>query len=62
MLERAFGIEFGMTGKMHLAIFADDPRGLVGEDAGVEMMPVRGQFGITEAHGHLVRGGALEQL
>jgi hypothetical protein len=61
VLEGALGIELRMARQMDLAVFPDDLGGFVGEDAGVEMMPVRRQFGISEAHRHLVPRGALEQ-
>ena len=61
MLESALGIEFRMAGQMGLAIFADDLGRFVGEDAGVEVMAVRRQLGIAEAHRHLVFGRAGKQ-
>src|SRR5258708_3594920 len=49
MLERALGIELRMTRKMNLAVSSDDPSGSIRQDAGVEIVPVRCQFGIAEA-------------
>src|SRR5204863_1920321 len=61
MLECAFRVELRMTRQMNLAIFPDDLSGLVGEYAGVEMMPVRRQFGIAKVHCDLVVGGSFKQ-
>ena len=61
MLEGAFGIELRMARQMNLAVFSDDLGGSIGEDAGVEMVSVRRQFGIAKTHSHLVPSGALEQ-
>ena len=61
MLERAFRIELRMTGQMNLAILADNFSRLVGQDAGVEMMPIRRQFSIAKIHCNLVMGGSLKQ-
>src|SRR5581483_6939919 len=58
MLERTIGIELRMSRQMRLAIFADNLRRAVSEDAGVEMMSVRRQLGIAEAHCYSVFGGA----
>jgi hypothetical protein len=61
MLERAFRVELRMTGQVNLAVFADNFSGLVGEDTGVEMMPIRRQFSIAKIHCNLVVGGSLKQ-
>ena len=61
MLEGAFGIELRMTRQMNLAVLSDNLTGFIGEDAGVEMVPVRRQFGIAKVHGDLVVRGALKK-
>ena len=59
MLVAARGIELVVAGQMHLAVLADDGARLVDQDRGVEMMPVRRQLRIAEAHRH---AGALRRL
>src|SRR5579872_1696261 len=44
MLEGPLGIELRMARQVRLAVFADDLRRPVGENAGVEMMAVRRQL------------------
>src|SRR5882672_11887014 len=50
MLKGAFRIELRMARQVNLAVFTDNPSGFIGEDGGVEMMPIRRQFSIAEAH------------
>ena len=61
VLEGAGRVEFGVTGKMHLAVLADDCALAIDEDRGVEVMPIRRQLRIAEAHAHAVPGSPLEQ-
>src|SRR5882757_11394590 len=53
MLKGALGIKLRMARQMNLAVFSDNPGGFIREDAGVEMVSVRCQFGIAKAHCHL---------
>jgi hypothetical protein len=46
---------------MNFAITADNPRGLIGENAGVETVSLRCRLGAAKAHGHLVLRRRREQ-
>ena len=62
MLKGAIMVEFGMTGQMGLAVFADDVAVAVGEDRGVEMAPLGCQLGIAERDRNLrLAGGGKER-
>ena len=61
VLVRALLVELGVAGQVHLAVLADDGALLVDQDRGVEVVPVRRQLGIAEAHAHAVLGRPLEQ-
>src|SRR5262245_33530211 len=49
MLDGAFRFKLRMTRQMNLAVLGDDPGGSVGENAGVEMAPVRRTLGLLQA-------------
>src|SRR6516165_11515360 len=59
VLMAPLGIELVMTGQVDLAVLADDLPRFVHQDRRVEVIPVRREFGIAEAHGY---GGALRLL
>src|SRR5262249_59308813 len=52
MLVRALGVEILMAGQMHLAVLADDAAPLVHQDRRVEVIALRRELGVAEAHGH----------
>ena len=62
MLQREVGAVVGMTGKMNLAVFADDPRRLVDEDRRIEVARTAvflGEFRIAEAEADFEPGRFL---
>src|SRR5581483_11065233 len=61
VLVAALPVELGMARQMHLAVLADDGAAAVDEDGGVEVVAIRGELGVAEAHSHAMLHGALEQ-
>ena len=61
MLKAALWVEFIMSGKVDFPIFPDNPGLGIGQDLGVEMLPLRRQFRIAKRHCDAVIARPLEQ-